>query len=108
MAVCDMLLAEGKEKKSFPSAIGAGWRRPSDVLRKPPEIPAPPVSGAEPGFPGGPVFPADPRLGPVFYPVSKNRALPDSAGFAGRPVFSAGARFRPGFPRFSPGFFPGF
>ena len=73
-----------------------------------PEIPGSPVSGAEPGFPGGPVFPADPRLGPVFFPVSKNRALPDSAGFAGHPVFSAGARFRPGFPRFSPGFFPGF
>jgi hypothetical protein len=28
----------------------------------------PPVSGAEPSFPGGPVFPDDPRLGSAFLP----------------------------------------
>ena len=95
-------------------AVSQGAGRPASVSEKfwraakLRDVPGPPVSGAEPGFPGGPVFPADPRLGPVFYPVSKNRALPDSAGFAGHPVFSAGARFRPGFPRFPPGFPPGF
>ena len=32
---------------------------------KPRDMPGPPVSGAEPGFPGDPVSPAYPRLGPA-------------------------------------------
>jgi hypothetical protein len=57
------------------------------MAAKLPKMPHPPISEAEPSFPGGPVFPDDPRLGPAFYQVSKNRAPPDPAGFARHPFF---------------------